>query len=123
MILILPTADIVREYRDFERLFCFYRNGLKGVIEDIVLFSSPEEEAATKYILEKIVAEYSHTPESILSKMMEKDTDTYVELITVALDDSINDMMRTLFPKIKYIIAHMECRWYCDDLIIKVRKL
>lgn len=40
MYVALPTTDIVRNFKEFDRLFSFYEGGIKGVVRDTVLLSA-----------------------------------------------------------------------------------
>jgi hypothetical protein len=121
--LILPTADIVREYETAERTFSFYEDGLRGVIRDLILYSNTGK-GSGNYIQDKILREYSNTPEAVTSRIMENFmTEIYVETLVEVIFNSVSIMMQTLLPHVAHSISVTEHQWNCNDLIIKIKNL
>ena len=123
MFLILPTAEIVKEYEAAERTFSFYEDGLRGVIRDLILYSNAEKKSGN-YIQDKILREYSNTPEAVMSRIMENFvTEMYIELLVEVIFNSVSNMMQMLLPQTVYTISVIEHQWSCNDLIIKIKNL
>ena len=43
MVIILPTANIIRTFLEYRQTFDFYNGGLKGIVKDTLLLSSAWE--------------------------------------------------------------------------------
>lgn len=131
----LPTRDIVRHFKDFERLFSFYEEGIKGLVRDTVLLSSAwvlgrnisiqpysPHPVVADGLLEKVMRDYASSSEAMMQRLSENTSaEAYVELVTEMIDRAVGEMMYTLFVSSVYDVSKTEYSWVGDDLVIKMR--
>lgn len=130
----LPTTDIVRNFREFERLFTFYEEGIKGVVKDTVLLSSAWILSRTSNmqpharpiiadgLLDKIMRDYANSGEALMQRLSENtSSESYIELIAELIDRAVGEMMYALFLSTVYDVSKTEWRWIGDDLVAKMK--
>ena len=132
---ILPTAEIIDQYRKFEPLLSFYREGIKGIIRDIILM----ENGSTKFqhfairrnkkvmlaetIVERIMRKYNDSPEAMFQSYFGNDQRAFcVELAAELLYTSVNEMMDSLFGCEEIDVDESTHRWIGNDIIVTIRK-
>jgi hypothetical protein len=133
-IFVLPTADIVREYQDFDPLFVFYEDGIRGVIRDSILLSEGWSVKPTRYrevqswrdtrtrFLEKVLRDYSNSPEAVLTRLLENTSaEMYVELVTEDIMRRVMGMMHDVFRHLVYDVSKAEWKWIGNDLATRIR--
>lgn len=124
---VLPTGEIIREFKNFEEMFSFYEEGIKGVVRDMVLLSDDitpgdPKSSTTQGLLDKILREYMNSPEAVIQHLLENTSAAnFVEFISEALKMMVQDMMRRLFTNALYEISKTEWQWIASDLVIKVQ--
>jgi len=129
--LIIPIFEILNDHQESEQLFYFYDDGLRGVVRDIILFSSgcefknlhPNKRAgADECVVEKILRDYYNTPEATLSRFTDNiDMEVYIEVIAQSIAISVEELLRALIPRIVYEFSKTEFQWLGDDLLLKMR--
>lgn len=120
MLIVLPTFELLKEFRESEQLFYFYDDGLRGVIRDIIIYGDGGKPINDEtYVTEKILREYNNTPEAVMSKFTDNvDSNVLIELIASLIDNAVGEMMGILFPGYSYSISKTDYRWLGDDLAI-----
>jgi hypothetical protein len=125
----------MQEYNEYDYLFYFYRDGLKGLVEDIIIHSASwefhkldckhdEKPAIAKNVIDKMLMEYEYTPEGIINNITNNTMHLLkIEIIATMLDNAINEMMYCIFQKNIYHISNINIRWLNNDLIIDVLKI
>lgn len=136
-IVILPTAEIITRFKGFEELFCFYDDGLKGIVRDSVL-TSQAYDLVERYhkpkghrskciievsgLLDKILRDYHNSADAMfLFRIENTNAATYVEEAAIQIDTAVNEMMRVLFARIVYDMNMDGYTWLGDDLMTTVR--
>lgn len=122
MIVILPTYAILSDFKESEGLFCFYDDGMKGIVRDLIIYGENGRSITdSTYITEKILRDYNNSPEATISRFTDRiDMGTYVELITSLLDVAVGEMLDVLFCKLSYRISKTQYHWIGSDLLIKL---
>lgn len=133
---VLPTADIVREFRGYEPIFCFYEDGIRGVVRDSVLLSNGMYE----HELDECISHQSSLIETFINRVVEEYENsihrryienTYaknspsitLELVVAQINSMVNTMTRALFMLRAYEICKSRWQWVGDDLIAVVQFL
>jgi hypothetical protein len=125
VLVILPTEDIVREYQQFDDLFVFYENGIKGVIADAILLnemltSDLHGIRGTK-IVDKVLREYTNSIQAYNNYYRENtNVVTFIELIVENIMISVNEMFYCLFRNQTYFPSKVESRWHGNELIARI---
>lgn len=128
--IILPTTPIVKGFSQYENLFCFYDDGVKGVVKDHVLVSRSclvsfyediQKTDKSVRLMDEIIQKYET---SLHRQYMEN---TYngckpihmLEDIINEIEREVNNMMYLYFFEHPYSIER-GVKWVGDDLIIKI---
>lgn len=127
---VLPTAGLVREYADFDQLFSFYEDGLRGLIRDMVLLSDlhapTEQTSAAEYVrelasdglVEKVLREYSDSPDArFLFHTSSRTREIEVEIAVEMIYQSVMEMMNALLMRAVYEVCKQKWSWLGNDLI------
>lgn len=134
MLYVLPTASIVREFREYNRLFSFYEDDIKGIIRDTILVSSAwMQKDYSRYhheihrplmaddLMEKIIRDYHNSGEALMQRLSENtSSETYIQRIVEQINRQVGDMMMTLFLNYVYDVSKTEWQWIGDDLVVKI---
>lgn len=131
MWLMLPTTELIREHQRFDPLFCFYHEGIKGLVRDIAVLSdggalyTPHN--VKDLILEKVDEEYevcfdSRYNDHTLPPNFEYPSLAVIELITERLVEDIVQMMQCLLHQ-RYEVSfdHRDQVWIADDLVVLIK--
>lgn len=129
---ILPTKEIARRYKGFEKLFNFYRGGLMAVIADFVLLEKNTFGMLTRRkgrtirptdeIIWKVIEAYEQSPEYI-NRLYSNPNDQDEYTITAALEliqEEVTNLLYSLFADLKFEILPTY-QWTGQDLVITVR--
>jgi hypothetical protein len=121
--LILPTAEIVTEFREYESTLFFFEDGLKGVVKDLVLSNTVSDPTgmALRMLTAQVVSNYEN---SLHVRYMENTLGTispsiYIELIVEQLEIAVSAMLRQILRDMlpTYRWDHRQHRWLGNDLI------
>lgn len=114
--IILPTDDIVMELECVEPLFDFYRNGIKGVIEDLMLENNKNK-------IDEIICSYNSEALGkfyILTDSSNSNVDFLIEVTLNLIHVMLNEMFRTIFCNINYSIKNNGFKWIGNNIVIDV---
>lgn len=106
--LILPTRDLVDEYKTFDSHFFFYRGGVKGVIRDAFTMSNglaPNDCASG--ILDSVISEYDqHEMACIDASIRPKEFHDFetVELVVDLIQGEVHEFLHAFFAGQQYQI-------------------
>ena len=126
-IIILPTADIVREFEDYESVFCFYDEGLRGVIKDIVLYNTVTDTTGeqTSMLVQDVISVYEH---SLYVRYLENtlsisQPEICIEMMVIQLESAVSKMLKALFVKElqRYRWDRSSYEWLGNDLITRIK--
>ena len=133
VVYILPTYTIVAQFKEFENLFTFYDEGIKGVIRDAVILSAaynlydyPESlyhppKERTNGLRDKVLADYDQSLEAKWSNFelsRYPNNTILIEIIVDKLEDAVEQMMRGIFRRDIYDVAPGGHKWIGNDLAI-----
>lgn len=128
---LLPTADIVREFKQYDAVFYFYEEGIKGIVRDVVLFSTgndPEAGIDVKQMVMNRVNEeidrhdliryYENTHGSQWPTLV-------IELIIEQIEQAVRVMLDSIFMQLFYEVSWKgdSYDWLGDDMMAKIRIL
>ena len=132
-ICILPTAEIIKDHRQYDELFCFYMEGIRGLVRDIVLCSDygnfhriacGHQDGKITHasgLIESVMRMYNNSPEAMLNYYLEKTScSSYVESVVEMLDDAVTAMMAPLVKQRPFNVNKQEFEWIGNDLMIKI---
>lgn len=123
---ILPTAEIVTEFKHLEPVLCFYDDGLKGLIKEIVLRNTAADLSGQKSqdLAQEIVSAYEH---SMHVRYMENtlrhaDPSIYIELFVTQLDEILAELLTLLFASTlrTHRWDYRGSRWIGNDLLVRL---
>jgi hypothetical protein len=133
---VLPTAEILKTFKDFEHLFDFYEDGLKGVVRDMVFtadtFQAQPDRVRDAFkqalqnsgLIEKIMRDYSMSPEAQFHFHVGSHTqESAVEIAAQCIYVVVLQTMSNLFMRAVYEISKQEWDWVGQDLIASVQVL
>lgn len=139
---ILPTGDLLRNYRALEPMFSFYspgageEGGLRGLVRDMVLTADeatgppPHFQAVFKKaiqdsgVLEKVMRDYADSPEGrFVFHTGRGHESSQVEMTAEALYEAVLEMMSAIFMRAVYEISKQDWQWLGDDLVATVKLL
>ena len=124
---ILPTAEIIYQFKEFEELLAFYPGGLRGIVRDCILRADSDlitecSNRITETVVEDVVMEYENSADAVLQRFMENTSNaTYVEVIAETIEIAIRDMLIPLFGLINYAVVPKTFQWKNDDIVILVQ--
>lgn len=123
MNILLPTAPIIQEHKGFEAIFCFYEDGIKGLVRDLVvrLAERPSTEEASRAFIDRVIYDYEC---SLHVRYLEN---TYgaeypqwvIETVIVWLEKEIDDMLAP-FRIERFTITSRHILWIGNDLFTKI---
>lgn len=132
-LVILPTTEIIQEVGQFDELFSFYDDGIRGVVRDNVLHSdlseiselpvmrTPSNPYWIQKLNERIVFEYCNSPRALNLYYTENTCeDMYVELIAEWVNVLVFEMLKTLFVRSDLDILTRDWYWIGNDLVVKI---
>ena len=125
---ILPTSEIVQEFKPFDSVFHFYKNGIKGVILDTIVISNghylsnaANTNKLTSGLTAKVLEDYEQSPETIHLRFAENtNIGEHIEMISDSIDELVSEMMNTLFGAHPYTLHEDNCYWVGNDVCAKV---
>lgn len=121
--IILPTADIVQDCQEFEPVFCFYNNGIKGLVRDIVdLAASPHYDDEIAAFKDMVMSEYD---QSINRRYLENThqgmaQDFMIEMVIEQIAHGVQELFQQFFKQMIYRVDNTE-KWLGNDLLTTVR--
>lgn len=127
--LILPTGDLVRQFRDYERLFVFYQDGVKGIIRDTIVLSDdgsylPKREqcaSGNRFLIERIVRLYENSAEALCAFHQENTTAVdSVEVAVTEIHTAVAEMLQWLLAKHEYYVCRHQHQWLGNDLLVTI---
>lgn len=139
---VLPTGKIIHTFNTFEPVFCFYEEGVRGLVRDTVLLNTgdPEgrayvdsDEARIKRgkllfaegLLERVIAQYEN---SLDLRYLENTLGQYcaesiVRMMVEQIDLAVAQMLRDYFGGQVYQMCKSRWKWVGTDLLIRVQFL
>jgi len=135
---ILPTSDLVRQFKPHERLFNFYEDGIKGLIRDTILLSAAYRYhlfAFSRYnnsqyaprptiadgLLEKVLRDYDNSLDAHLERFQQNTNSSYyVETVVKLIDHAVGEMMADIFQSTAYDVSKTDWQWHGSDLVARV---
>ena len=133
---ILPIADLVDEYAQYDGVFSFYEGGIRGLIRDAVFESSRREGAPlllehyhrnvdpmVEYTLDKFY-DNIEIEERCNAAFVEfyKETEPVVRAVTEAVTAEIWNFMQNFLGTTEFVIRDT-VRWMDRDLVVIVLSL
>lgn len=120
--IILPTRDIVLDFSEYDDLFYFYHNGVKGILHTSVIHSkaweSKESDSIQKTINE-VMTYFTQSPEANMCHITGNYVlNYYIESLVKHMSMCINDMMSNMFVSSIYYIDKNKFRWIDNDLLV-----
>ena len=123
---IIPTAEIISEFRHMDPVFCFYEDGVRGVVKDMVLRNTAGDDTGVveQTLLNDIVAMYEHSLHVRYLENTLRITDPviYIELFVAGLQETVSELLRQLFASV--LSDHQwdssEWGWIGNDLIVRM---
>lgn len=124
---LLPTAEIIWEHRQWEPLFCFYDEGVRGIVRDLVLLQNHQRDDLPP-VYEQLWAQVEDAYERSLNVRYLENTLgqitplVYIETAVAELDAMVTAMLAVLFGRKTYRVAHdpVDYRWVGDDLLTAI---
>jgi hypothetical protein len=122
--LILPTRDLVDDYKTFDSHFFFYRGGVKGVIRDaFAMANGLTPNGPESSILSSVISEYDqHEMACIDASIRPKEFHDFetIELVVDLIQGEVHEFLNTFFVGQQYeIIRPVD---YIDrDLMVVAR--
>lgn len=114
---ILPTSDVLRQFDEYELLFCFHENGVKGIIEKFILVNQNKE--CLDELFAEILLKYHHSPEVIFLHGVEKAT-FYLEILLELIEIAISEVMNSMFKNLTYTLTEKDVTWIGNDVKINL---
>jgi hypothetical protein len=124
---ILPTADLVDRFKDYEYFLVFYEDGIRGLIRDLVqrqagYLQYEQELTNTKELFDFVdrrIFLYDNSPEAICSQYNENINWNGILIVLIeTLDTLIKETLLGFFNKSNYIICKHSYEWVGNDLVI-----
>jgi hypothetical protein len=134
-LIVLPTADIVREFERFEDLMSFHEGGVRGLIKETLIASDydrlplsiqqPGKILLADGLKDRILREYSNSPEALFLATAEninpKYTELIVELVVDLVDRAVAELLWTFFKQHYFNVYQHSCSWLGNDLMARVQ--
>jgi hypothetical protein len=117
---ILPTGNILNEYKKYENLFSFYHDGLRGIIRDLIL-AHDKKVTIMEDIIEKIIWEYNNSPDASFRRATDSTNnrdEIMIEIIAELISFAVIEMMDAIFMGKQIDVIEKSHRWVENDLII-----
>lgn len=128
MKVILPTGDIVREFKALEPILSFYDGGIRGLIREAIRsVSEPECRSLDDFALEQFCNNAIEIYENSIERQFIENTynsnypAAILELALARIADLVWEMMFGLFASIPCLVDAFHCRWIGDDLMITIK--
>jgi hypothetical protein len=132
---LLPTAEILRQVKQFDSVFSFYENGIKGVISNTVTMSAgylfldylQNKKIGIKHpafspLKESILQQYSLSNEARLADYScYPDNSLLIEVVVDLIEEAVNSMMYGIFMKEIYDVSIEQSKWFGSDLIAIIK--
>ena len=125
---ILSTATIVEEFKKFERLFEFYKGGIRGLIEDSMLLAAdrvdilPHSLKAHEAMVEKVMAEYETSVQyrELEYSYPDCQPSVTIEYVMEMITAQVNALLNQVFIKDSFEVQPLKPMWLGDDLILTI---
>ena len=130
---ILPTAEIVRNFKEYEPLFSFYDEGLRGLVRDMVMLSdmhaAPEETRSTGFkrelgsdgLLEKVLRDYGHSLDAMFAHHIGVPNKApFVGALVELIYQHVVEMMSAYFRREPYEVCKQQWEWLGSDVIVGI---
>lgn len=123
---ILPLAEFVTEFKHLEPVLCFYDNGLKGLIKEIVLRNTAADASGqrSEALVKEIVTSYEHSMHVRYMENTLKVTDPsiYIELFVIQLDELLAELLLLLFSQSlqTHRWDYNDSAWIGNDLLVRM---
>lgn len=112
--IILPTDDIVEELASVECLFVFYRNGIKGIIEDLMVDNNKNK-------IDEIINCYNNTPLGRFYHFTDNAfNDFIIEIYLELIHTQLKNILRMIFYNTSYSIRNHNFKWVGNNIVIDV---
>lgn len=130
---VLPTADLLKDFAHLERMFDFYEDGLRGLVRDMVLTADAVDTPSSRVedafkqalqntgLIEKVMRDYAHSADARFNFLTGTGSEQIeVEIAVEHIYQIVLEMMAQLFRRAVYEICKQEWQWLGDDLVAKV---
>lgn len=128
---ILPTSDIIREFRQEDWLFGFYDEGVKGLVRDTVLAHQAHRtevvcdgsgDSVQARLLEHVIRQYENSLEFrfLENTLGHCHPASMVEMVVLCIDHAVSVMMREFFAGLTYDVCKSHWQWLENDLIVNL---
>lgn len=131
--MILPLADILDSYMQYDAIFCFYEGGIRGLIKDAVYESSLRDESSelrahyrqyrnvdplVEYALDKFFDNLELVSRSnAVYAELSRDNEMVIRFVTEAIVLDIWEVMRVFVGPVEYTVVDHSLKWFHRDML------
>ena len=119
---ILPTRDIALDFSEYDDLFYFYYNGVKGILHTSVILSrawEDKESDVTQKVIDEVMQYFTLSSEASMCYITGNYIlNYYLESMVKHMSISINEMMKIMFMHDTYYIEKNKFKWIDNDLMV-----
>jgi hypothetical protein len=125
LVIILPTTDIVNEYSEYESLFCFYRDGIKGLVRDVIAQCNSTELRDEDHwygFKDLVVGEYyaSMHRRYVENTHTSAHRDFIIEMVVEKVAHDVEELMQRFFNQLRYDVQRTD-KWIGNDLLAAIQ--